>query len=194
MYVWSTYFRPPHFSLQQENHEAKLNRSICLSVLRDKRYSIINCAASLWGWRGSWQKGRQLPRQCWAMLWGKSWVVLPNVSAILSKISEMPEMPILKSNLTASFADWSCILRSDCGTLQCLIPSTAHRIHTQSSLSELRGLPRVPFRVGLECKWKQHLIQHAVLKHAQGKAGDKEENGKPVQQINKCSPVSSCTQ
>lgn len=113
------------------------------------------------GLEGSWQKGRQLPRQGWAMLWGKSWVVLPNVSAILSKISEMAEMPVLKSNLTASFADWSCILRSDSGTLQCLIPSTAPRSYTHGNLSDLRCLPRVPFWHGPQHKWKQHLIWHA---------------------------------
>lgn len=69
------------------------------------------------------------------MLLGKSWVVLPNLSAILTKISKMPEMPIFKSYLTASFADWSCSSKSDCSTLQYLIPSTAHRIYMQGSLT-----------------------------------------------------------
>lgn len=158
MCIQSTYCRLPHLSFQGENDEAKLNGSMRLCVVRDERQSTINHTAALWGWRALHKRQTTAKTQHWAMLLGKSWVVLPNLSAILSKISEMP---IFKSYFTTGCAGWGCSLRSDCGALQRLIASAARRICRQS-LSELWACfaPQVPLCNRLEAL------------HLEGEAGE----------------------
>lgn len=74
------------------------------------RESIINCATPLRGWRALHKRQATAKTKRWAILLGKSWVVLPNFSAILSKISEMPDMPVVTSSSAARGAGWGCSL------------------------------------------------------------------------------------
>lgn len=77
---------------------------------REVGRASLTVPTPLRGWRALHKRQATAKTKRWAILLGKSWVVLPNFSAILSKISEMPDMPVVTSSSAARGAGWGCSL------------------------------------------------------------------------------------
>lgn len=122
------------------------------------RESIINCATPLRGWRALHKRQATAKTKRWAILLGKSWVVLPNFSAILSKISEMPDMPVVTSSSAASGAGWGCSLTRPEVQQHSLFsnPSKARCLQPFPALLPLQTFQKPPYQLLMGLLQLQH--------------------------------------